>query len=411
MSNYQSKVLQLILEDDSFSYSPQGSGKGKPSSKPAASKQAPVNASWSQARKLWGFCAKEGINNTDWAKLCREGMVTSKAAAQILLKTQAYQAQTGGEREDSLYELAELIRYYFPDFKLKIEKAAEDSAAEAKRQAEEDAAAAAAEEEKERKPETFEPDGLPSWYVKPSWFDEVATMVKNGMQVMLQGGAGSGKSLGLRMIAKVLGLPYHPFPMSGGMRYAQVFGGKDMTDGNTSYTPSELLQDVQQKGLVNIDEILTAEPDVTKGLNSLTERSSRMIKTPGGTINVHPECVICSTANTKGRTESEMYAGDNVTDNSLLERFILYPVDYDEKTERGIVDRSGIPSAVADYFISKLKNMRKAIKENEIPFDASTRRLSTAVDLYKKCGFKKERSFELAFLSNLSDSELMKVED
>ena len=145
-------------------------------------------------------------------------------------------------------------------------------------------------------------------YIKPDIFDECHALVTANINALLSGPAGCGKSRMVKEIATAMDLPFFTQSFSGGMRYAQVFGTTQIkTDGSTEWVPSQLLQAVQQKGVVLLDEIFSAEPDIALGLNCLIEADSRSIMTPIGRIDVHEECHFVGAANTVGRVVSRHF--------------------------------------------------------------------------------------------------------
>jgi hypothetical protein len=60
--------------------------------------------------------------------------------------------------------------------------------------------------------------------------------------------------------------------------------------------------------------------------------------------------------------------------------------------------------------LTNLTALRMKIKEHNIPFDASTRRLLTSLTAYK-AGLSMKDAFEKAFIETLSPSESRKVQE
>ena len=439
-----------------------------------------MKATWTQAKKIWGFCELYGNKNTDWAALAREDKLTADKAGVLL-----------GYILDKKHSSAELcIKEFIPDFKLsktkdtpppernkqeegqqleggtktksgdpfddippppekkeregtgipglddiikqkealeqeekKLREEAEEREKRAKELQEDAAKEVAAkrkkeeEEQKREKELAKERDRKPpeiktttKGYYKPKIFDAVYACVKAGLQVFLSGPAGCGKSRLATEIAEVMKCSFFTMSMTGGMRYAQVFGGTQITDGKTEWIPGELLQQIQQPGLVLIDEILSADPEVVLGLNGPLEKSVRAIQTPIGKIQVHDKCVFIAAANTVGRQVSRQYTGAQRHDDSLLDRFITFRMGYDQEVERFLVSNSGVSSEVSNYMRGKLTALRMKIKEHNIPFDASTRRLLTSLTAYK-AGLSMKDAFEKAFIESLSPSETRKVQE
>ena len=226
----------------------------------------------------------------------------------------------------------------------------------------------------------------------------------------MSGPAGCGKSRLATEIANVMKSDFFTMSMTGGMRYAQVFGGTQITNGKTEWIPGELLQRIQKPGIVLIDEILSADPEIVLGLNGPLEKSVRAIQTPIGKIQVHDSCVFIAAANTVGRQVSRQYTGAQRHDDSLLDRFITFRMSYDQDVENLLAKDSGVSDSTRNWLLTNLGALRMKIKEHNIPFDPSTRRMLTALTAYK-AGLSIKDAFDKAFLETLSPSERRKVQE
>jgi len=382
-------------------------------------------ANWEELKILWDVCTKYGNKNADWLTLAKNDEVTSENAQEIIELIKAKDVLTAEEKlqnfisgfkfnDEIVFEAIPGARLPgIPEAKAMPDDMPDDLTDELKRIQEK--------HEKEMadlmgsakvKKRIFEIKSAD--YIKPYYFDEIATMVAEKKQVFLFGGAGLGKSRLFEEIAKSMNKGFFTMSMAGGMRYAQVFGGNQITSKLlfmvSKFRPSDLLQALQQPIVVFIDELMSGDEDVLLGLNSVLEKNTRNIQTPIGKIDVHSECVICGSANVSGRDEYDaQYSGTKKQDDSLLDRFISIKLDYDINVENQLLIKAKLPKDAIAYLISHLARLRKRIAEFNIPFDASTRRLITAKELILDCGFSKERAFELSFLSTLSTNERSQV--
>lgn len=247
-------------------------------------------------------------------------------------------------------------------------------------------------------------DNLPAEFVVPPLFDHMVTLAKNRINFMLCGPAGCGKTYMANMVAKAINQECYDCTLSGGVRYSQVFGSTNLKNGDSEWTPSDLLKAVQRPGVVVINEILGGDADVLIGFNSLTEPGQRFINTPAGRLEVHPECRFIATANNKGRSQSRSYIAAQVQDGSILDRFgVKLDVDYDATVEKKLAE-SLIDASTADKILKLLANLRTALKTAEINFDPSTRRLLLCCQQIK-AGIVPSVAFETTFLTSLSHAE------
>lgn len=258
------------------------------------------------------------------------------------------------------------------------------------------------------------PDGTD--YIKPELFNKAYAILigsEGALNLLIDGPAGCGKSRLGREMAAARGIDYTAISMSGGVRYTQVFGGSQLVvdesgKQKTEFVEGPLLKAIQKAGVVSIEEIFSADPDVLLGLNSILETSDRKILTPKGVIEAHPECYLMATANTNGRSISAQFTGAQRADDSLNDRFCAVHMDYDEEVEARILE--GVKDKkVRVYLSGRLSLLRRNCRSNNISFDPSTRRLISCLKCLKS-GLSAEEAFEVSFLSHLSKAERMRVE-
>jgi MoxR-like ATPase len=396
-----------------------------------------------QTSGIWKFCVKHGNSGHDveqWVKMGKTGILEKKKASDLIGRWFSFiQAPTPAGK----HEIETLMSQFVPGFKVVKEPFPDgpEKQAEGKPEKPEEQGGEGQEDkgpvepqpgetdkvkqmlqelekELEKKVKPKPGDGIPKDfkvsedYIPPPEFGTILALTKLGVNVLLTGPAGAGKSRLAREIAVALGTECHdPVTLGGSMRYPQVFGSTKLTvkDGIqvSEFEPAPLLQQVQKPGVQVIDEVFSAEGDVTNGMNGLLEPSTRAVMTPAGMVKMHPECHLIATANTNGRALSNMYTGVTVQDFSLLDRFVEVKINYNLDVEKKLLMRLEDPT-VEEWTFTRLKTLRQKIEENNIQFDASTRKLLTCIKMVVG-GLGGEKAFELAFLVQLSKAERAKV--
>jgi len=372
-----------------------------------------------QSKYLWVICRKisTGAEGVNWWALRSD--VTKKAAIELIGQFKlGEEAEKGGDKDKAaaIYrELVDKLRVWAPGIKVLPEYAEKIPEPEPEPEPviePEPVVDPEPDEADEPEPEPLPIPGLDlsklsDDYILPKEFDVVARHVVGGENVLLTGPAGCGKSRLLREIAQCMGAAYHACSLGGGVRYSAVFGSGQVKDGESYFKTTRTMEAMQRPGVVVFEEIFGCDPDVLLGLNGILEPDTRALETEAGQIKVDSGCSIAATANITGRSVSRQYTGAQRSDDSLLDRFTAIPCKYDERVEAKILLR--IKSKVArKFFRDSLKVLRAKVRENNIPFDPSTRRLCK-VARSLELGLSKEQAFEYNFLSTLSTGERAKV--
>jgi MoxR-like ATPase len=246
-------------------------------------------------------------------------------------------------------------------------------------------------------------------YFRPAWFGEAYAAAKAGVDMLLTGPAGTGKSRAGREIAAALDRPAHVFACKAGMRRADLFYAKELENGETVVRLAPLLQAVQEPGVVVLDEVFALDPEILLGLNGLLESGQRSIDTPTGTVERHPDNLIILTANTAGRQESRAYRGAQAQDASTLSRVLIFRTAYDPAVELEIAKAHGLTAKDAGWLCDQVKALRDALGRAQVAHDVTPRAITQAARLIG-AGLTRERAARLALLGPLEPSEVAKVQ-
>ena len=205
-------------------------------------------------------------------------------------------------------------------------------------------------------------------YVRPE-FEEVLQTVDMGLNVMLVGPAGCGKSTFAKQIADALSLPFHFQSFSAGVTESYIVGrfAPVGEQGQFRYLPTPFVQAFKHGGVYLADELDAADPNVLLCMNAAL--ANRRLATPNPeepAVEMHPDFRFIAACNTWGTGGDREYVGRAQLDASTLDRCAgaTFELDYDEEYER----RVGEPQVVA-YF----QNVRRAARERKIRRVVSTR--------------------------------------
>jgi len=359
-------------------------------------------ASLYQAHRLWGICRRYGSDNIDWIRKAKSNASGPPDALSYDDADRILQHYDRGDYDAVL----SAIRAYIPGFEWTNAPQPYARSGNRSTRPKPSIPSPAPAPVPPPEPEPNGPTSAFDWgivpdFIPPECADEVATLVKAGVQLCLYGPSGCGKDALLYAVSKVLGKSFHQFSVSGGIRFSQLFYSVTLRDGNSEVTLQPLLRAIQDpNALVVLDEIMSIDEDIGLGLNSILEPSQRYIVTPIGTI--HCKATIVATSNTSGRSMSEMYSGTKRQDESLISRFVMYPMDYSPQVVDYVI--SLLPSTAGNQVRIWYESLARKVREAQVPYDVSIRRLRQVVQLFH-AGLPVRRAWELGMLGGLSDAE------
>lgn len=176
-------------------------------------------------------------------------------------------------------------------------------------------------------------------------FEKVLRLTSAGVNVLIVGPAGCGKSFLAHQIAKALGRSFGTLHCSAGVSESQVTGWLLPTGdgGRFEFVPSQFATlYAEGNSVFLIDEIDAADPNMLTVLNGALAN---------GALHI-PQCAsrpewkrgadaaIIAAANTYGTGADMLYVGRNQLDAATLDRFYVVRMDYDAALEHSI---AGLP--------------------------------------------------------------------
>ena len=210
-------------------------------------------------------------------------------------------------------------------------------------------------------------------------FQDVLMMASVGLNILLVGAAGCGKTHLAHQVAEALGRPFASISCTAGMSESQLTGWLLPSEGGAfEYVPSDFVTMYENGGVFLFDEVDAADPNTLLFINQALANGSFYLPQRKGRTQVkrHSDFVCIAAANTFGTGANMVYAGRERLDESTLDRFRAGTVllDYDTKFERGVVD----PEVLAWGWA-----VRKKISDLRLSRVMSTRFLLDATKLVK----------------------------
>lgn len=234
-------------------------------------------------------------------------------------------------------------------------------------------------------------------------FDKVLKLVVSGVNVMLVGPAGCGKTTLAHMIAKALKRKFGMLSCTSGASEAQLTGWllPVSANGTFTYVPSEFVRLYEEgNSLFLFDEFDAADPNMLLVINSALANGSLHVpqrhKEP--LVERGEKMAMIAAANTYGSGADMIYAGRNQLDAATLDRFYVIEMDYDTALEIQIGE---------DKAVKWAHDLRRKVKEHRVRRVVSTRtiiKMSAAL----RAGFTFEESRKDA-LAGWTKDELSKV--
>jgi MoxR-like ATPase len=253
------------------------------------------------------------------------------------------------------------------------------------------------------------PDIKEGFYVdRDIWYLLIRNIV-NGINTMIIGPTGSGKTSLVRIAAAKIGKAFRVYDM--GSMYdpvAGLLGVHRLAEGGVSvFDYAKFTQDVQEEGVLLLDELSRA-PVTTNNIlfPCLDDRRSLPVEIAGASdkrqIPVHEDCCFVATANIGAE-----YTGTMSMDKALVNRFFPIELDYlkPDQEQQILQIRTGIGKGDALNVVRIAENIRNMYAKQEVSSSISTRETLMVAELLSD-GWPLIKSLELVILPLFEGTKL-----
>lgn len=172
--------------------------------------------------------------------------------------------------------------------------------------------------------------------------------------VMLVGGAGSGKTTIARQVAKALGLPFY---FTGAVQHeAKLLG---FINPHGKYVETAFYRAWTQGGVFLMDEMDASDPQALLAINASLD--CNLCDFPCGVVEKHKDFHFIGASNTFGKGATMDYIGRNVQDEAGRSRWYYIEINYDEAMEEALA-LSFAPASIALGWCKYVRAVRKAVE-------------------------------------------------
>jgi len=183
-------------------------------------------------------------------------------------------------------------------------------------------------------------------------FDRVLKMCTRD-NVMLVGGAGSGKTTIARQVAGALKLPFY---FTGAVPHeAKLLG---FINPHGKYVETAFYRAWTTGGIFLMDEIDASDPQALLAINAALDNG--ICDFPSGMVEKHKDFHFIGAANTFGKGATMDYIGRNAQDEAGRSRWFYIHIEYDEQMEETIASTFA-PEEITTGWCKYIRAVRKAV--------------------------------------------------
>ncbi|MDO7788545.1 AAA family ATPase [Desulforamulus aquiferis] len=171
-------------------------------------------------------------------------------------------------------------------------------------------------------------DLIPEFWVEQEKLAIIQDFMFSGINVMLTGDPGTGKTELTKRLARAHGLAFHRVNVGAIRTPRDWFGHWEFIGGQTIFVQSEFVDAIQRPGIVALDEFNRVTPDIHNSIYTILDHNREVfIEETKEHISVHPRCIFIATEN-RGRSHTGTFMEDTAVDDRFESlRLELPPVE------------------------------------------------------------------------------------
>ena len=200
--------------------------------------------------------------------------------------------------------------------------------------------------------------------LKHKQLNDLIALVGSGLNVMITGQAGTGKTKSAEQVAEALGFAFYCMSVGSQTSKSDLLG---YMDANGKYVSTIFRQAYEKGGVFVMDEIDAGNSNVLIVLNSAL--SNGLCAFPDGMVKKHDDFRFIATANTYGNGADRVYVGRNQLDGATLDRFAIIDWQIDEDLEERLTPEGRHKTA----WLSAVRALRDEVRRRGLRIIVSPR--------------------------------------
>ena len=248
--------------------------------------------------------------------------------------------------------------------------------------------------------ETRQMDGIQHYQ-----FPDVLASLSSGVDIMLVGPAGSGKSSIAQRASQALGLDFGSKSVTAQSSEASLTG---YMSASGHYVGTSFRERFQHGGVFLLDEVDNGNPNVLNVLNSAL--ANGFMEFPDGMVKRHASFIGVAVGNTFGNGATMEYVGRNPLDKAFVDRFAVTEIGYDLDIEQAMMESVGLPTAQGVSWIELVRKCRLNAENHSLKMIISPRATLQGAKLLG-AGLELRKVVEMTILKGAKPEQASKVLD